>query len=184
MAINGNHRQRTTVPGISAILLCDVDITHPKGLPLKNPTKFRQATIGDIPAMSRIRLSVQENILSNPARITEQMYADYLALLGRGWVVESNGNVVGFCYADSENSSVWALFVSPEYEGQGLARRLLNLAVDWLFEIGKESVQLSTLANTRADRFYAAQGWTRGQVEHDKEVSFRLNKATVPSIVG
>lgn len=131
----------------------------------------------DIPAMSSIRLAVRENILSNPARVTEQMYSDYLSILGRGWVAEADGQVVGFCYAERENSSIWALFISPDYEGRGLAKRLLNLAVDWLFELGKESVQLSTGVDTRADRFYAAQGWARGQVERDKDVSYTLNKA-------
>lgn len=125
--------------------------------------------------MSRIRLSVRENVLSDPARVTEQMYLDYLSLLGRGWVAESDGQVVGFCYADRENSSIWALFVSPEYEGQGLAKRLLKLAVDWLFELGNRSVQLSTGAGTKADRFYAAQGWARGETERDKDVTYTLS---------
>lgn len=150
---------------------------------MNNFTHFRQATIDDIPEMSRIRLAVRENVLANPARITEQMYVDYLSVAGRGWVVESHGQVVGFCYADKVNASIWALFMNPEYEGQGLAKRLLNLAVAWLFEIGKDSVQLSTGADTRADRFYAAQGWLRGQVERDKDVRYTLSKAAAPRIV-
>ena len=125
--------------------------------------------------MSKIRLSVSENTLSDPARITEQMYEDYLAYLGRGWVAEVGGEVVAFCYADRENSSIWALFVFPEYEGQGLAKRLLKLAVDWLFELGRDSVQLSTSANTRADRFYAAQGWTR-EFKNAKDVGYTLTR--------
>lgn len=151
---------------------------------MKNLTKFRQATIDDIPAMSRIRLSVRENVLSDPARVTLQMYSDYLSVLGRGWVAESSGQVVGFCYADRDNSSIWALFICLEHEGQGLAKRLLNLAVDWLFELGKESVRLSTGVDTRADRFYAAQGWARGQVERDKNVLYTLHKGTAPLLTG
>lgn len=123
-------------------------------------------------------------MLSDPARVTLQMYADYLSVLGRGWVAESNGQVVGFSYADREHSSIWALFVCPDHEGQGLAKRLLNLAVDWLFELGKESIQLSTGVGTRADRFYAAQGWARGQVERDKNVRYTLNKGTAPPLTG
>lgn len=123
-------------------------------------------------------------MLSDPARVTLQMYADYLSVLGRGWVAESNGQVVGFSYADRENSSIWALFVYPDHEGQGLAKRLLNLAVDWLFELGKESIQLSTGVDTRADRFYAAQGWARGQVERDKNVRYTFNKGTAPPLTG
>jgi GNAT superfamily N-acetyltransferase len=126
---------------------------------------FRRANSQDIPAMSKIRLAVSENILSDPSRITEQMYEDYLELLGRGWVAEVDGVVVGFCYANKTNSSIWALFIAKQFEGQGIAKHLLNLAVSWLFEQGQEFVRLSTGAETRADRFYASQGWTRERVE-------------------
>lgn len=126
---------------------------------------FRQANSFDIPAMSKIRLAVRENALSNPDRITTQMYEDYLQLLGRGWVAEIDGEVVGFSCADKTNSSIWALFISPSHEGKGLAKRLLNLATGWLFEQRKTLVRLSTGADTRADRFYDLQGWTRERVE-------------------
>jgi GNAT superfamily N-acetyltransferase len=134
---------------------------------------FRQATMGDIPAMSRIRLSVTENVLSDPTRITREMYEDFLEKSGRGWVAELGGDIAGFCYADKENASIWALFVAPGKEGRGLARSLLKLAVDWLFDMGHERVHLSTAANTRADRFYAAQGWVRKPVSAS-EVGYSL----------
>jgi GNAT superfamily N-acetyltransferase len=122
---------------------------------------FRQAVSSDIPAMSRIRLSVAENVLSDPMRVTEEMYEDYLDTSGRGWVAESEGEIVAFCYADATNASIWALFVQPGYEGRGLGRSLLKQAVDWLFDTGHDRIELTTAANTRADRFYAAQGWLR-----------------------
>jgi GNAT superfamily N-acetyltransferase len=126
---------------------------------------FRQANSDDIPAMSVIRLAVRENSLADPNRITRQMYEDYLELLGRGWVAEIDGDIVGFAYADKINSSIWALFISPNHEGKGLAKRLLNMATVWLFDQGQECVRLSTGMRTRADRFYALQGWTRERVE-------------------
>lgn len=135
---------------------------------------FRQATLSDIEAMSKIRLSVKENVLSNPARVTRQMYEDYLGPLGRGWVCEIDGKIVGFSYAAKEDSSIWALFVLPEYEGRGAGKGLLKLAVEWLFSLGNEEVKLGTAANTRADRFYAAQGWTRGEMKDDVEVWYSL----------
>ncbi|MDP9126263.1 MAG: GNAT family N-acetyltransferase, partial [Pseudomonadota bacterium] len=98
---------------------------------------------------------------SNPARITEAMYRDYLDALGRGWVAEQDGEIIGFAYADRTDASIWALFVDPAREGVGAGKRLLRLAVDWLFEIGNDEVRLGTAAGTRADRFYAAEGWTR-----------------------
>lgn len=139
---------------------------------------FRQANSNDIPAMSKIRLTVGENILSDPNRVTEQMYEDYLELLGRGWVAEIEGTVAGFCYANKTNASIWALFISPEYEGRGLAKQLLNMAVKWLFEQGQEFVRLSTGAGTRADSFYALQGWTRERVDGN-EVFYLLVSSNV-----
>jgi GNAT superfamily N-acetyltransferase len=125
---------------------------------------FRQANSNDIPAMSEIRLSVTENVLSDPRRITQEMYEDFLEKSGRGWVAEDAGKIVAFCYADKEGASIWALFVRPGHEGQGLGQSLLKQAVNWLFEIGHDSVHLTTGANTRADRFYSAQGWMRTPV--------------------
>jgi GNAT superfamily N-acetyltransferase len=125
---------------------------------------FRRAVIADIPAMSRIRLAVTENVLRDPTRITVEMYEDYLEKSGRGWVAESAGEIVAFCYADKINASIWALFVRPGHEGRGLGKALLERAVDWLFEAGHERVHLTTGADTRADRFYAAQGWERHPV--------------------
>lgn len=126
---------------------------------------FRQAERQDIAAMSRIRLAVTENALADPDRITQKMYEDYLELLGRGWVAEVDGEITGFCYADKPHASIWALFIAPEYEGQGQARQLLKLATAWLFEQGHQVAQLSTGAGTRAERFYTLQGWTRDRLE-------------------
>jgi GNAT superfamily N-acetyltransferase len=124
--------------------------------------------------MSAIRLSVKENVLSDPSRVTEQMYRDYLDLLGRGWVAEIGDEVVGFSYAAKNDASIWALFVSQRYEGRGIAKRLLSAAVEWLFELGHESVHLSTSKDTRADKFYTSQGWTRS-VLNDRDAGFRLS---------
>lgn len=123
--------------------------------------------------MSTIRLSVSENVLSDPRRVTREMYEEYLEVSGRGWVAEIEGVVVAFCYADRNKSSIWALFVSPGHEGRGLAKVLLRLAVNWLFELGHDSATLSTTANTRADRFYAMQGWRRESVS-ETEVEYLL----------
>jgi GNAT superfamily N-acetyltransferase len=136
---------------------------------------FRQADSKDIPAMSRIRLSVTENVLSDPTRVTAQMYEDFLEKSGRGWVAETGGEIVAFCYANKLDSSIWALFVRPGHEGRGLGKSLLDRAVTWLFESGHDRVQLSTTAGTRADRFYAGQGWLRQPVSAT-EVAYSLTR--------
>lgn len=135
---------------------------------------FRPATEADIPAMSRIRIAVRENRLSDPTRITEAMYRDHLGPLGRSWVAELGGEVIAFSSAARADASIWALFTDPAHEGLGAGKRLLQLAVDWLFSEGAQEVQLGTAANTRADRFYAAQGWQRQAMRNEIEVEYRL----------
>jgi GNAT superfamily N-acetyltransferase len=130
-------------------------------MPLADNVLLRRATHADIPAMSRIRLAVTENVLRDPTRITVAMYEDYLDRSGRGWVAQADGAIVGFTYADNVNASIWALFIEPGQEGRGLGKALLDLATAWLFEQGHAQVRLTTGAATRADRFYAAQGWRR-----------------------
>lgn len=135
---------------------------------------YRQALSGDIPAMSCIRLAVTENTLSDPARITPAMYEDYLHVRGRGWVAKVQGEVVAFAFADRDLGEIWALFVSPAHEGKGHGRHLLSIAVEWLNRMGRTTVLLRTAAGTRADRFYAKQGWKRAVVS-SSEVAYRID---------
>ncbi|WP_199610990.1 GNAT family N-acetyltransferase [Flocculibacter collagenilyticus] len=135
---------------------------------------FRRAKLHDIAEMSAIRLAVKENVLINHDRVTPQMYEDYLEKLGAGWVCELEGKVVGFSYADKVESAIWALFVLPEYEGRGIGKQLINLAAEWLFQLGKEAINLWTEPNTRADAFYKTQGWHRGSVNDDGDVKYTL----------
>lgn len=144
-------------------------------------TSYRIACARDIPAMSAIRLGVQENRLRDPARVTQQMYVDYLDLLGRGWVCERDGAIAGFAYADRAEGSIWALFVDPAHEGAGIGKRLLALATGYLFEQGHAKVVLSTGPGTRADRFYKAQGWQRSHAEGEAEAFFTLERLEQPA---
>jgi GNAT superfamily N-acetyltransferase len=138
--------------------------------------EFRQADAADIAAMSVIRLAVTENPLRDPSRITHAMYVDYLERLGRSWVCEADGVIAGFACADKHNASVWALFVSPDREGLGIGRQLLAMLGDYLFSLGHAQIVLGTSVGTRADAFYAAQGWERGRMIDAVEVQYTLRK--------
>ncbi|MCX7205689.1 MAG: GNAT family N-acetyltransferase [Proteobacteria bacterium] len=136
---------------------------------------FRLATLADIPALSKIRLAVKENTLSDPTLISSAMYEQYLLHEGKGWLCEIEGKTTGFVIAAYPDHSIWALFVLPEYEGRGIGKQLLNLAIDHLFTMGATEIKLSTTPHTRADRFYAQQGWQRG-IEN-KEVAYLLKRS-------
>ena len=104
--------------------------------------RIHRARPADIPAMSAIRLAVTENVLRDQTRVTPQMYRDYLALLGRGWVCLIGRKIVGFACASQKDASIWALFVAPGHEGWGIGQRLLRAAVVWLFATGAPAITL------------------------------------------
>jgi len=135
---------------------------------------FREAAYNDIPHMTRIRLAVTENVLRDPTRITPQMYADFLEKDGRGWVALVDDEIVAFSYANKIDGSIWALFVDPRFEGQGLGKELLTRASGWLFSLGFRRVTLSTGARTRAAQFYTRLGWRPAPSSND-DVIFVLN---------
>ena len=135
---------------------------------------FREAAVEDIPAMSEVRCSVRENVLFDPCKVTREMYVFYLTEAGKGWLCEEGGEVVGFSVAARADASIWALFVRPSHEGRGIGASLLKLATGWLFATGAPHVSLSTAAGTRADRFYERQGWERGALKPDGEVTYLL----------
>lgn len=147
-------------------------VALPPSTPLAGPV-YRRAIGADIPAMSRIRLAVTENRLRDPGRVTLAMYEDFLNRDGRGWVAQIDGETVAFSYANRIDGSIWALFVDPAHEGKGLARELLALSVNWLFSLGVEQVTLETGAGTRAERFYARQGWRR-TATHGGDLTYSL----------
>ena len=137
---------------------------------------FREATVADIPDVMAIRRSVTENILSDPGSVTPELCAEYLTVTGKGWVCEIDGRAVGFSIAALKDKSIWALFIHPEFAGRGVGTKLLKLAVGWLFDNGADIIFLSTGVGTKADQFYAARGWNRGESLPNGEVRFTLRR--------
>ncbi len=135
---------------------------------------YREACRADIPDLQRIRGLVRENVLET--RLTVDDYVDAITASGRGWVAEKNGKLIGFSIARSAND-IWALFVEPEFEGQGVGRRLLKTATDWLFASGAVTICLTTEPGTRAEKLYKEQGWRVGDRLPNGDVRYRLNKA-------
>lgn len=138
--------------------------------------RVREAVDADIPAMHAIRIDVRENTLSDPSWLTPDVYRAHLRDAGtsNSWVCEQHGRILGFSVARRAQADIWALFVDPAHEGRGIGRRLIAAATDWLFAQGVDTVSLSTTPDTRADAFYRANGWQRGELTDKGEVMFRL----------
>lgn len=137
----------------------------------------RQATSSDISEIQRVRASVRENTLPDYSVITPEMILDHLDRLGRGWVCEREGRVVGFAIVNLSDASIWALFVEPDYEGQGIGRALHDTMIEWIRSRGVQKVSLGTAPGTRAAGFYEAAGWRFREVDAIGEAVYELELA-------
>ena len=138
--------------------------------------KFREAQSADIPAMQRVRHLVQENRLSDPSLVTDRDCEEYIHRRGKGWVCESEGSIVGFAIVDLREKNIWALFVEPGFDKQGIGRQLHQLMLDWYFALTDEPVWLGTEPGTRAERFYRKAGWTEIGTHGKGEIKFIMRK--------
>jgi len=143
---------------------------------------IREATTSDIKQMHLIRNSVKENSLSDPGLVTEEDYTEFLTVLGKGWVCEIDNEIVGFSIVDLRNKNIWALFLKPEFEKQGIGKMLHDTMLHWYFIQTSVNVWLGTSPNTRAEKFYRKAGWKEkgmhGKGEIKFEMSFRDWRAT------
>lgn len=136
---------------------------------------FREAVIADIKEMQRVRNIVKENVLSNPALVTDAAVEDYITLRGKGWVCEQDRTIVGFSVVSTMDNNVWALFVDPELEKKGIGRKLHDMMMDWYFTTTTENIWLSTTPGTRAATFYRKAGWVQTGLYGKDEIRFEMS---------
>lgn len=136
---------------------------------------IREATSADIPQIQTVRNSVKENMLSNPALVTDADCEQYINGRGKGWVCETGGRVVGFSIVDLQENNVWALFVHPDFEGRGIGRQLHDLMIDWYFSQTDRDIWLGTAPGTRAEKFYRKAGWIKNGM-HGTETKFGMSR--------
>lgn len=136
---------------------------------------FREALIEDIEQIQGVRHSVKENVLSNPALVTDEDCKEYLTIRGKGWVCVNGNTVVGFSIADLKDNNIWALFVHPEYEHLGIGKKLHQLMLDWYFNQTKNTVWLGTEPNSRAEKFYKKAGWKAVGMHGKNELKFEMS---------
>jgi GNAT superfamily N-acetyltransferase len=141
---------------------------------------LRQAVTADIPGIQRVRHSVRENRLASTT-ITDEDVRRSIEETGRGWIVESNGEVVGFAIGNARTGNVWALFVHPEHERRGYGRLLHDTMVEWLWSQGLARLWLTTRPHTRAQAFYEVAGWRLHGYTDFGEARYELRNPRSPS---
>jgi ribosomal protein S18 acetylase RimI-like enzyme len=140
---------------------------------------IRDAAEEDIPAIFEVRTSVRENHLSVEQMaelgITNETIRQFLRKEPCIWVAVHEEHIVGFSMGDAADACVFAAFVRPEWEGQGIGRRLMERAEAFLFE-RHSLIWLHTDGSSRAAGFYERLGWMRMPDVENRDARFEKHR--------
>ena len=80
------------------------------------------------------------------------------------WVAKGQTGIVGMCLARTEDEirHIQALYVLPDYQGQGIGKRLMHAALAWLGADQPVTLGVATY-NTQAIAFYQRLGFVPGE---------------------
>jgi ribosomal protein S18 acetylase RimI-like enzyme len=132
---------------------------------------YREITTEDIPNIFEVRAATDENNLSleelHSMGITEHSVCDKICGTYKGWLYETDDQIVGFAMGNRETGELWVIAILPEYINKGIGSGLLQLVENWLFESGCKALWLTTDMNTqlRAYSFYRKNGWEDDRIE-------------------
>ena len=140
----------------------------------------RKATVADIPRLMQIRMAVKENILSDPTKVTADD-CRWFVENAPFWVWDDAGTIKGFSAGDPRNGTIWALFIDPVYERQGIGRIVFAHVCEELHAAGHSTLSLTTDEGTRAAAFYRAAGWQSDGTLAKGELTFRKTFGPQPS---
>lgn len=140
----------------------------------------RAATKYDVDSLFDIRCSVVENHQSRDELAALGITVDSVTGMIEGGdyittLAEVEGLPVGFTMAQISEGYVFAAFVRPEFEGQGIGKLLMNAAEEGLRRAGVREARLSTGGEPglRAIGFYRHLGWREAGFLDDGQIVFK-----------
>jgi ribosomal protein S18 acetylase RimI-like enzyme len=112
--------------------------------------------------MFKVRTSVRENALTidelTQIGVTPESIAQAIGSAPCSWVAVVDDEVVGFAMVDLDSACLFAAFVLPEHEGQGIGTSLIQACEVALFQ-RHSVVWLETAQSSRAACLYRHLGW-------------------------
>jgi len=120
---------------------------------------WRDAYAGILPTgylVNRVRIGARQSLWklgvpTSRARLDETLVAEVESVVG----FVSFGNAR---HARGRIGEIYALYVQPDMQGQGLGRSLVEVALGRMFRAGFEQVDVEVLAANPSRHFYAALG--------------------------
>ena len=127
---------------------------------------YRAAVAGDVDQCIEIRGLTRENAFSRAdlaeLGITPESWAEGIEQgESFGYVCTHDQQIVGYCFGEAEQGEILVLALLPEYENQGIGKKLLDLVVNDMQTAGLERLFLSCVADSqvRSYGFYRYLGW-------------------------
>jgi ribosomal protein S18 acetylase RimI-like enzyme len=158
------------------------DLTRGSTPPVRANLTLRSASVNDVEALFRIRCSVTENHQSREElAILGVTVASIREMIEKGdyvtTIAEKDKQPVGFTMAQVSEGYVFACFVRPNFESQGIGRALMNAAEEGLRSADVKKAWLSTGPgeDLRAVGFYRRLGWVHGGYLEDGQIKFTKN---------
>lgn len=112
--------------------------------------------------MFKVRTSVLENALTidelTQIGVTPESIARAIGSAPCSWVAVVDDEVVGFAMVDLDSACLFAAFVLPEHEGQGIGTSLIQACEIALFQLHSVA-WLETDQMSRAAGVYRHLGW-------------------------
>lgn len=142
---------------------------------------LRNATPADVETLFEIRTSVSQNHLSREQMAEQGITAEVLSEAVAepcAWIAELDGVAAGFAMVDLEAGELFALFIRPAFEGQGIGRQLLEAAEACLFQT-HERIWLITDGGEaiRANGFYRNMGWKLAGSVDERDVRYEKRRS-------
>lgn len=99
--------------------------------------------------------------------ITQKSVLELMRTSHRGWLAETDGEIIGFTMGDQTTGEMWVIAVLKHYENQGVGKALMKRVEEWLVTEGCGELWLTTDTdeNLRAVGFYRHLGWEDWKIE-------------------
>jgi ribosomal protein S18 acetylase RimI-like enzyme len=130
------------------------------------PITYRPAIADDAAACITLRTQTRENAVTEAelaaAGITRETWAAGIDAGLYPGVVAMDGDILaGYCFAHRDTGEIVVLALLPDYEGQGVGKALLGMAVEALRTRGFARVFLGCATDpaVRSYGFYRHLGW-------------------------
>ena len=101
----------------------------------------------------------------------------------RRWVAKKGSDIIGFCSAVKENEGnrIYAIYVLPEFQRQGLGKKLMEKALVWLGR-EKDIYVNSASYNIQALKFYEKFGFNKSSRSVNSTVEPLPTGKAIPEI--